>query len=351
MLIPLGVLRTFNGDRAAASLYDFAKVIAATSKDDGPNPHAGGALSIAGTSLGSYDLVCRVGNLSTSGFVSADWFTATADSRSAWVVVKGDLTIAGAFQPSARKLFTVVYVTGNLVVNGAISMTRRGANHSASGSNITAGPILIATGLHGGEMNPTIAAGGIDGGNAVTDGDNAGVAGRPGPTGPSTTPYRTAGGGSGSAYGSTANSGPGQPGTSFSGGTGGGSAEANGDVSGNAGATAGGAGGPASFDSLVPGAGGGAGNPGGASVGTGSAGQDGTGGVLIVIVEGNVSGSGTFEAKGADGGQDGWFALTGGASGGGIAVVFHRGSFSGPTFDTTTGNGGGSAGSAGHFSL
>lgn len=75
-------------------------------------PLAGGMLSINGQSLGSYDWRKVTGNQVISAFDSTDWFTPTADSRSAFVIVDGDLTInAGqVFRPTARKLFTVVCV-------------------------------------------------------------------------------------------------------------------------------------------------------------------------------------------------------------------------------------------------
>jgi hypothetical protein len=124
-------------------------------------PIAGGTLTINGNSLGSYDYYKVTGNQTVSAFASATYFTATADSVSAFVIIDGDLTInAGqVFQPANRKLFTVIFVTGNLIVNGQISMSQRGANHSTTGSNIAAADILIANGqFAAGITNPKVPA-------------------------------------------------------------------------------------------------------------------------------------------------------------------------------------------------
>jgi len=130
-------------------------------------------------------------------------------------------------------------------------------------------------------------------------------------------------------------------GTSFSGGSGAGGAF-YGDpyVAGYAGSSIGGPGG----DSRYTG-GGGAGNPGGAGGKRGGAiqskpgypGEDGTGGLLIAFVEGNIItyDTGVIESNGSRGGQNSssWYdgntpiyAQGGGGSGGGAIHIFHKGS-------------------------
>jgi hypothetical protein len=342
---------SFNGgNQSAASVYELAMRMAS-----GPGgmaaPVAGGTLTINGVSLGSYDYVVKNGPITLASFTNSDWFTATADSRSAFIVVKGDLTINGGvtFQPSNRKLFTVIYVTGALVINGSISMTARGANHSASGSNLTAGAILIAAGTHGGETNPTIAATGTSGAASVVNSDGAiPTGGSAATSGSTTTPYKTQGGASGSSWGATGTSasGAGADGTAYGGGPGGGAAEYS--SSGGGGNSRGGAGGAGNNGGLGNGAGGGAGNPGGAgSGGSGVNGSDGTGGVVIVLTEASVSGSGSIVAQGSSGGGG---EVGGASSGGGCVVCFHRGSFSSVSLSATSPSTGGN-GSQVHFSL
>lgn len=303
-------------------------------------PTSGGALNINGNALGNYDYVVKTSAQTVSTFTNSDWFTTTEDTASAWVLVKGNLTINSGvvFRPTNRKLFTVVYVDGDLTLNGTISMSLRGANHSGispSGGSTTAAPILIARGTFGGTTDPTIPAAGGTGGSTL-GGTNGGSA-----------TLGTGGGGRGGASGISA--GVGSAGTSFSGGAGGGGYggspiqfAGNGGTNGGAGGVSGQAGG------------GGIGNPSGS---TGAAHDEGTGGVLIVIVNGAVSGSGTLEANGGSTSPSG-VAVTGGASGGGVAILMRK-SGSGPTLSaaggTATGgtnNGGsGGAGATATFTL
>lgn len=309
------------------------------------NATAGGTLSINSLSLGSYDYAIKNGNQSvSSGFTVSDWFTATQDSRSAFVAVKGDLTInAGAvFTPSVRKLFTVIYVTGNLVVNGEISMTARGANHSSTGSNITARDIRVDVGTFGGVTNPTIPAAGAAGGPSQTTVPSAGIVGSTGVNG------QSGGGGSGGVEESGA-SGDGAAGTSFSGGPGGGGTRAGGTNAANDGQANGGRGGDAYLGNSVGnrGVSAGAGNPGGSNA-IGSSGssiavaQSGTGGTLLIFVEGNITGTGTISSKGSNGGVA-QFGGNGAGSGGG-AIDLLCGTFSGPTVTSDGGIGGSNTG-------
>jgi hypothetical protein len=305
-------------------------------------PASAGALSLNGLSLGNYDYVVKQGAQTLSAFTAADWFTATADTSSAWVIVNGNMTINNGitFTPTVRKLFTVLYINGNLTVNGAISMTARGASHSAT----TPQNIFIAQGTFSGVSNPFIpATGGAGAGTAGTftsyPGDvngNNGTAGTAGGSG---------GGGSGS-YGrfsvsDTSTGGAGSAGTCFSGGSGGGSAPrvwnatANANLSASAGASNGGAGGAGT---ATAGSAQGVGNPGSAS---------GTGGTLIIICTGVYSGTGSVAADGST------FSLSSncvaaqnfanpGASGGGSVTVLAA-TLSGPTPTATGGVGGSGA--------
>jgi hypothetical protein len=279
-------------------------------------PTAGTSLVLDSQSVGSYDYTTRKSNTTISSFSAGDWFTSTQDTASSWIIVNGNLTINSGqtLIPSVRKLFTVLYVTGNLVLNGGISMTARGANHSGTGSSggaVTATALRIGTGTFGAVVNPQIPAAGGAGGPG-TNVDNTISSGSNGTSG------ATGGGGAGGKFGGSVTSGAGAAGTCFTGGSGGGGVITSGT------ATAGGANGGKGGNAAGGASGGGTGNPGGNSGGVnGLAGNDGTGGVLIIICEGTVSGTGTITANGVDGARPSG-AVAGGASGGGSVTVLYK---------------------------
>lgn len=289
------------------------------------SPTAGGTVTINSQSLGSYDYTVKSGNQTVSAFSNSDWFTTTADSRSAWIVVNGNLTIdAGqTFIPSNRKLFVVIYVTGACAINGSVSMSLRGANHSAAtGSNIPGATIRIATGTFSAVVNPEIPAAGAAGGVV---GPNPGDNGANGQSG---------GGGTGSGAGQ----GAGAAGTSFSGGTAGG---ASSGAAAGAGGIDGGKGGDAGAGTST----GGAGNPGGAPSGGAAAATAGTGGTLLILCAGQLSGTGTVVAAGG-------IAIlgasaSGGASGGGSITMMYGTDTSSITPSAAGGGNGGGSGGAG----
>lgn len=234
----------------------------------------------------------------------APFFSSTKDTRPALVVVDGSLTIeAGAtFLPAVRKLFTVLYVTGDLVVNGTISMTARGANHSGTGDSggyVPPQTIRIYSGTWDGVTNPQIPAFGGAGSPSVY-GNAIGGAGFPGANG------GAGGGGAGGNGGTFASRcGGGAGGTAYSGGAGGGgsgSAFKGSDAQGFGGL------GGANYTGI---SGQGAGNP-----------VNGTGGTLVVIVGGLVSGSGLIQSYGsAASPQTIGSPVGGGGSGGGSVTV------------------------------
>lgn len=290
----------------------------------GENVTQGGTMTVNSNLLGSYEWVYKTSSQIVSSSNMSGWFSGRVDDVSSWVLVDGNLTINSGvlFTPPSRKLFTVIYVTGDLAVNGTISMSRRGANHSGtgiSGGATTAADIRIATGTFSGVSNPQVSAAGGAGGVAagpVANG-NVGTAGTAGGTG---------GGGSGGCNSNNAanRSGAGSAGTSFSGGSGGGGLIVTSGIAinGDPGENNGGAGGDAICSGNSVGAPG-TGNPGGtATAGCNQSGPggEGTGGVLIVICEGNLSGAGSILAEGANN-APGIAFRTGGASGGGSVTV------------------------------
>lgn len=302
------------------------------------SPTTGGVLTINSQNIGNYDYM-SIGTATVSSFSSSSWFTNTQDTASAWIIVNGNLTInAGqTFAPSVRKLFTVLYVKGNLICNGTISMTACGANHSGTGTSggFTAPvDIRIGTGTFGAVTNPQIPAAGGDGGAKAngTPTKNDGTAGSNGGSG---------GGGSGQQF-SGGVAGAGAAGTCFSGGSaGGGTLGGNGGDGGINGGAGGNGSGPVSA--------GGAGNPGG--IGTdpaqyGPNGLPGTGGTLIIICEGTLSGTGAISSNGTSGnGYSG--QIFGGGSGGGSVNVLYGTDSSSITL-TVTGGAAGQAGSGGN---
>ena len=121
-------------------------------------PTAGGTLTINSQTVSAgYDYTVHTGNVTVSSYSNSDFFTGTQDSRVGCVHITGNLTIdAGqTFTPSVRKPGMYIYVGGDLILNGTISMKARGANHSSSGSNLPSIDIRIIEGTHGGYSNPT----------------------------------------------------------------------------------------------------------------------------------------------------------------------------------------------------
>lgn len=303
---------------SGTSLNAFVRTFPTTYAGLTVSPQNAGALSINSQSVGNYDYTYKTGNQTiASGYTVSDWFTTTQDTHSAVIIVDGNLTINSGvtLSPSVRKLFTLLYVTGNLVCNGTISMSARGANHSGSGSSggaTTAVAIRIGTGTFGAVTNPEIPATGGAGATGTTT-DNGVVNGTAGSNGGS------GGGGAGGKFLGASRSGNGAAGTCFSGGSGGGgvfnSASNGGDAVAN-----GGKGG----DGRNTISAGGSGNPGGTGTGApfGPDGNPGTGGTLIVIVGGTFSGTGGITANGVNGARADGQVGGGGSGGGSVTVLF-----------------------------
>ena len=313
------------------------------------SPTAGGTMTINSQSVGSYDYITKNGNTTISSFSSADWFTATSDTRSALIYINGNLTINSGqtVTPANRKLFTAIYVNGNLTISGAVSMTDKGANHSGtgnSGGSVTAVAIKLASGTYSGVSNPQIPAAGGAGAPPNNTQDTAGSTGTAGTAG------GTGGGGSGGNTSTGGTSGGGATGTSFVGGSGGGGARGPG---GQPGTANGGAGGNAVTDG-PGGGGGGGGQPGGSGAQSGPypsvAGNTGIGGVVVIYCTGTFSGTGSVTANANGTGGVGWNG-SGGSSGGGSITIFYGTDTSSitptATGGTATGSNAGAPGGAG----
>jgi len=306
---------------------------------------------------GDYSLTCGTGaetlpvefvNNAGNVTISADtnWGSATADQRLLAVRVRGNLTIDAAktLTTAARKLGLLIFCDGDLTVNGTLSMTARGANHSATGSNLTAFDTMLYE-VSAAADNIWPAAGGAGGTSISGTGASIGNVGTAGANG------ATGGGGSGGAGGITPTylvSGAGATGSGYSGGPGGGGyrdSTGYGVGSAGSGTTSGGAGGSALLHGTGNGAGGGAGNPGGALVGTGYAGTSGCAGVIVIIAGGSITigAMGVICSNGSAGGSPGDTSAGGGGggSGGGSISLYHVGTYTnGGTVQANGGAGG-----------
>jgi|19_taG_2_1085344.scaffolds.fasta_scaffold14368_3 hypothetical protein len=290
-----------------------------------------------------------------------------------WVGNFKDLTIDASVclttdQPNRGML---IYVDGDCSISGVLSMTSRGGNGdpTASGGSDSSAvsstgirlPMLTASGTDtladadfAGCGDAAVAAVenqvGISGDGTIFTINRAGAAGASGCStgccGNCTSGAGSAGAGSGSAIetagggggggrqvdSGTSTAGSGATGTCFSGGGGGGGAAGSTTVTaGSAGANGGGGGGGATAG---PGygsskGGGGAGNPGGSSGGY-TNGQSGIGGLLILVVSGDLTIGGFLRSVGTTGGTgyDSGGGNHGGGSGGGAIMVLYGGTYS-----------------------
>jgi len=316
-------LKSMGGEKgsapAAFSLMDVFTQVKANNWSFDANasaqtPTAGGTLTINSQTVSAgYDYTVHTGDVTVSSYSNSDFFTSTQDSRVGCVHITGDLTInAGqTFTPSVRKPGMYIYVGGDLILNGSISMRARGANHSSSGSNLSSVDIRIIDGTHGGYSNPTIPATGGTGGARTSQGSGPGNAqAQVGYFSPIPF-FGTAGAQHGIAFAerSSATAGKGGDGTCFTGGSGGGGVRGAGNPAqyggvgqgGNA-VEKGGKGGnsAANFYSSNGAAGNPHGSPGQGSYSPSRAtgGYNGTGGVIVIFVRGSVSGSGEFNVRG-----------------------------------------------------
>jgi hypothetical protein len=242
--------------------------------------------------------------------------------------------------PTRRCRGMLIFVDGDATISGSLRMTGRGAKFTGSEASFsTINPPYLgdywSTQLFPSSsyLSRVFAVGAAGAPASYIAPSGIGVAGSTGILG------RSGGGGAGGSFGAVSANGAGSAGTSFSGGSGGGAA-----TPGTTGTNsipfggAGGAGGPTS-----PTRGGGAGNPAGLG-GTAAVGE-GTGGLLILIVRGNlrIGPNGSIDANGVAGNTGS--SSGGGGSGGGILYVYYGGTLT--NNGTVTSNGGsGGAGPA-----
>lgn len=240
-----------------------------------------------------------------------------------------------------------ILVRGDCIINGTLSMTKRGAYQTAMPLNdvfINKGtPLVWPPAVISPSSTPEYCSLRV----GAAGGNGSKYTGSPGATGGI---GQTGGGGGGAGTGNDGVGGNGSPGYAFGGGSGGGGASYSYN-----GANAAAYGGPGGAGDDARG-GGGAGNPGG----TGSqSGEAGTGGVLILVVGGDLTISGTISANGANGGAGGpTNGGGGGGSGGGRIIILYRGEYLNTGSITANGGAGGTgykysggAGGAGSISV
>jgi len=291
---------------------------------------------------GSYDgdmYVAEYGNLTVDSGVTV---TTDQPCRGLLMYVNGDLTLNGTISMTARGALADPTASGgsdSAVVNAngiQLPMLTNGGETLAAATFAGCGDAAVAAVANGASSGSgtifTIERAGASGGAGQSYGGTNTSTNTPGTDASDGTTGQSGGGGGGSvrrilAY-TTNVSGAGVAGTCFSGGGGGGGSCSNQDDNGVTAGSAvanGGAGGSGNKNGGGPtSANGGAGNPGGAGA-SASAGGDGTGGLLIIIVKGDVTigAAGSAVANGVDGGTDGLAA--GGGSGGGNLLLLSGG--------------------------
>lgn len=265
----------------------------------------------------------------SNGIISNDQFTSVLDGDPIVRHFKS-MTINEnhVVTPTQRCKGMYLLIEEDLIINGILSMTARGAK--APGKFVGIDPenekiYFNETDIFSQDI---LTVGNIGGVTPLTV-NTTGAAG---------ANNACAGGGCGAIeYSVGGRQGYGAAGTSFSGGAGGGASAryTAGNGQGNGGQ--GGVGVSHLSGSTWWTAGGGAGNPGGAGGGGGSgAGQNGTGGLIILIVKGSVifGPTGQIVSAGSKGGNG---YDSGGGSGGGAIHVFHKGIISNPEKITAPG--------------
>jgi hypothetical protein len=290
------------------------------------------------------------------------------------------INVGALFSPLRPCRGMIIYCSGNLTVNGTISMTGKGGG---VGSKI-ASPIGFATStdsrydlvdatLYFNNFSSSIGGKGIpthwnwapSGSTWFSNykiriplsGSVAGGAAGTVPSGPGgggTAGTFCCGGGGGGGSSPFFSGGAGGRGTIFTGGGGGGGSGAGGSPAGGGGSgllESAGSGGLGAF-AAQGGGGGGAGNPNGSgATSAGVNGGIGVGGLLLIIVRGNVTVNGTISNNGSNGGAGGSpgpnVGCGGGGSGGGRTIIIYGGTYTNAGSVVANGGSGGGGSTTG----
>jgi|TARA_Y100000296_G_C5134738_1_gene237553 hypothetical protein len=293
---------------------------------------------------GSYDGDMVVKQYTSVIIDSGDTVTVDQPCRGLFILVKGDCTINGTLNMSARGAFADPTSSGGSDSNSVDSNGLRFPFVTDGGSeSLTAADTLLngcGTAARSVISNfKTLSSDGTiisiprDGGVGGTGADaHDSITHFPGGVGGTVT-NGTGGGGAGKAYYRVTTQDGGLAGC-FGGGSGSGAARAytSNETNSSSPIDYGGQGGQGQYYGIWDNVcGGGAGNPAGTSTGSSTSGTDGTGGVIILVVGGDVTigASGKILANGSPGGVSGSDAsdMQGGASGGGRIIIAYRGSY------------------------
>jgi len=391
----LGFKVAVNGSLTKFNLVDqiIDEFTDASGIDSGASTNIGVTGSSAGKYYGSIVAGNYFGDESDGAFTSSGLHQQTVLNQNG--SYDGDMVIrqyssftlnsGHTYRPNQPCRGMIIYCTGNMVINGTIDMTGKGAKadptntaswNSAGSDGNTVGSNGLQIGLLKSGSTDTFTNDGsgfngcgtaartavanqqpISGNGKIYTIARQGAGGGAGASGsaplqgsdgsPGASSNQTGGGGGGSTSNSSiTQAGNGAYGSCWSGGSGGGGTH----TSNGPGVHAeiwGGAGGGGNFGGNA----GGAGNPGGAGNSNhGSNGETGTGGTLIIICGGTISGNGTLRSVGSNGGAFVSHSCGGGggSGGGAILVLANQSTFTGTLTaaggtGTQTGNTNGSA--------
>lgn len=327
---------------------------------------------------GSYDGDMLVLNYTDLTISSGDTMTVDQPCRGMLLYCKGDLTVTGTLHMSGRGAFADPTAAGGsdsaavnasglqlgMLTSGGSTSMDPAATFAGSGDAAVAA-VANQPALDGdGTIFSMPKLGGTGGGGCSTGGSGNGnycCAGGTGVAGASSATSCSTGGGSGGGAESKfqggqggATAGAGADAGVFGGGSGGGGAGGTRSYA-TAGSAVdyGGGGGNGGNSWTANAGGGGSGNPGGTgnsgSWGAAANGADGVGGIMWIIVKGDISITGTVAAIGKNGGAAtaGEKRGGGGGSGGGAIMILHGGSYSLSGSLTVSGGNGGAANCAG----
>ena len=232
----------------------------------------------------------------------------------------------------------LIFVDGDATISGSISMTARGAKFTGSDASFSVLNPPYLGDYWSTQLFPSASYLSRVFAVGAAGAPNVGVS-APGSVGSTGTLGRSGGGGSGGGT-PFGGGGAGAAGTSFSGGSGGGGGGFPTPGTGGVAFAFGGAGGAG----VAPVGAGGAGNPNGTG---GTAISTGIGGLLILIVRGNlkIGPNGSITANGITGNTGSPNGGGGGGSGGGILYVYYGGTLTNNGTVTANGCNGGAAGS------
>ena len=333
---------------------------------DGSLSTAGNVTYTVANKNGSYDGDVVIKQYSSLTVNTGHTITTDQPCRGMFIYVSGDCTINGTINMTAKGALADPTASGGsdsnavasnglqiglLTTGGSSSFTNDGTGFNGCGTAVRTAIANQGNISSNGTIYTISQLGSTGGAGAGSPGDGGrsyGTVGTAGTTGGAT--ISTAGGGGGTTHdisgggAVTLTGGTGGRGGAFSGGAGGGGAQSrsHSNKTGGNGGDYGGSGGSGPSEGGYNGASGGSGNPGGGGSNGGQTGGTGVGGIIWLVVGGNltIGGTGAVEAKGVSAGTSTSYAF-GGGSGGGAIHALYKGTFSNSGSITATNGGSG----------